>query len=222
MEMIGVYIFTISVFISLTILLFAKHYNSNLLVCSAKPSASISFLVLALISHALLSKYGIIILGALTFSVVGDILLLKNNNRFFIAGLISFLIAHVFFIIAFLIQISSFTYLYFTFVPCLIFSFAIACWLIPKVERELKIPVIIYMLVITIMLSCAIASFYTTTNYLILIGALLFYFSDLSVARDRFCAAGILNLVWGLTFYYTAQVLLIFSIHYTPHSADLN
>jgi hypothetical protein len=39
-------------------------------------------------------------------------------------------------------------------------------------------------------------------------GALLFYLSDLLVARDRFVRPGIVNRVVGLPLYYAAQLLL--------------
>ena len=39
-------------------------------------------------------------------------------------------------------------------------------------------------------------------------GALLFYLSDLSVARDRFVAPGFANGLVGLPLYYAAQLVL--------------
>jgi uncharacterized membrane protein YhhN len=45
-----------------------------------------------------------------------------------------------------------------------------------------------------------------------LIGALLFYISDLAVARDRFITRSFVNRLWGLPAYYTGQVLLALSI----------
>ena len=43
---------------------------------------------------------------------------------------------------------------------------------------------------------------------LILGGALAFYLSDLSVARDRFIREAFVNRLWGLPLYYGAQLLL--------------
>jgi hypothetical protein len=42
----------------------------------------------------------------------------------------------------------------------------------------------------------------------VLLGAVMFYASDLSVARDRFVKRGFLNRVWGLPLYYAAQLVL--------------
>ena len=47
---------------------------------------------------------------------------------------------------------------------------------------------------------------------MLLLGAVLFLLSDLSVARDRFVAPGFVNRLWGLPFYYGGQVLLAASV----------
>ena len=43
---------------------------------------------------------------------------------------------------------------------------------------------------------------------IILIGAIAFYLSDLSVARDRFVTPAFYNRLWGLPLYYAAQFVL--------------
>ena len=54
----------------------------------------------------------------------------------------------------------------------------------------------------------AFAAFGAGATTLIPIGAVLFYTSDIAVARNQFVAPGVMNRVWGLTLYYLAQVLL--------------
>ena len=44
-------------------------------------------------------------------------------------------------------------------------------------------------------------------------GAIGFYLSDLSVARDRFVVSAFVNRLWGLPLYYAAQVALGWSVH---------
>ena len=41
-----------------------------------------------------------------------------------------------------------------------------------------------------------------------LVGAVMFYGSDLAVARDRFVAPGFSNRAWGLPLYYAAQLVI--------------
>lgn len=43
-------------------------------------------------------------------------------------------------------------------------------------------------------------------------GALLFYLSDIFVARDRFLKTSFLNRLVGLPIYYAGQFLLAFSV----------
>ena len=47
---------------------------------------------------------------------------------------------------------------------------------------------------------------------LVLAGAIAFYLSDLTVARDRFVTRGFENRIVGLPLYYTGQVLLALSV----------
>jgi uncharacterized membrane protein YhhN len=59
------------------------------------------------------------------------------------------------------------------------------------------------------MLVCAFAATLPAGRPLALwVGALLFYVSDLAVARNRFVAPGFANRAWGLPAYYAGQMLL--------------
>jgi hypothetical protein len=49
-------------------------------------------------------------------------------------------------------------------------------------------------------------------NAWITVGAVMFYLSDLAVARDRFVAPGFTNRVWGLPLYYGAQLILALTV----------
>jgi uncharacterized membrane protein YhhN len=79
------------------------------------------------------------------------------------------------------------------------------------------IPVLLYILVITVMASGAWAVFWKSSfqisgRMLILVGSLCFYFSDLFVARNKFIKEEYRNRLIGLPFYYSGQFLLAFSI----------
>ena len=47
---------------------------------------------------------------------------------------------------------------------------------------------------------------------MVLAGAVLFFLSDLGVARDRFVSPGVWNRAVGLPLYYGAQLLLAASV----------
>ncbi|MDP7453893.1 MAG: lysoplasmalogenase family protein, partial [Arenicellales bacterium] len=66
--------------------------------------------------------------------------------------------------------------------------------------------------VITCMVICAAGAVANAATPMILLGALMFYVSDLAVARDRFVATGFGNRVWGLPLYYGGQLVLASSI----------
>jgi len=76
-------------------LLWAELKSSRLGIWLIKPVASTLFVITALLAGALASSYGRLILLGLLFSWLGDVLLIPKRQLFFVAGLGSFLLAHV-------------------------------------------------------------------------------------------------------------------------------
>jgi uncharacterized membrane protein YhhN len=79
------------------------------------------------------------------------------------------------------------------------------------------IPVLLYILVITVMASGAWTVFWKSSfpisgRTLILVGSFCFYFSDLFVARNKFIKEEYRNRLLGLPLYYTGQFMLAFSM----------
>jgi len=79
------------------------------------------------------------------------------------------------------------------------------------------IPVLIYIVIITVMVIGAWAAFWKSSfqisgRALILAGSLCFYFSDVFVARDKFIREEYQNRLFGLPLYYAGQFMLAFSI----------
>jgi uncharacterized membrane protein YhhN len=72
----------------------------------------------------------------------------------------------------------------------------------------MKGPVIAYCVVISAMLWLAVG----VGRIEVTLGAVLFYLSDLAVARDRFVAPAFVNRLVGLPLYYGAQVLLALAV----------
>ncbi len=72
----------------------------------------------------------------------------------------------------------------------------------------MKRPVDVYIVVITLMVATAFAASRVGAPTTVLAGAIAFYLSDLSVARDRFVCSTFTNRLWGLPLYYVAQLLL--------------
>ncbi len=151
-----------------------------------KPSTT-SLLILAsiLIYFRTENNYSIIISISLLFSLLGDILLLKESR--FVKGLASFLLAHIGFITAF----SSF-YGFDIYLPPLLILLAaglIYFFYLKKDLRHYTIPVFIYFLVIIIMNWQAINPYLINQSPMFLgiaLGSLLFTFSDAIIAYQKF------------------------------------
>jgi len=179
-----------------------------------------TILSLLFVTTALLQSYSVpayyYLLTGLIFCLVGDVCLALPQKKAFMGGLVAFLIGHLLYIFSFssLIPISYWisTGL---FIICGI-SALIFFWLRPHLKSML-IPVLLYILVITLMASGAWAvfeksSFQISGRALILVGALCFYVSDLFVARHRFIKEEYRNRLLGLPLYYTGQFMLAFSV----------
>lgn len=137
------------------------------------------------------------ILAALFFSTLGDVFLMleSKSNIFFIAGLVSFLITHVFYI-SYFTQIkragSSLAKKHF-YLPILLvfYTLSLLYILMPHLDH-LKIPVIIYAIVISVMLYTTLALPYTvnrTVRQLLIAGAVFFVISDSLLALNKFYKA---------------------------------
>ena len=156
------------------------------------------------------------LLVGLIFCLIGDVCLALPQEKAFTVGLAAFLVGHIFYIFSFssLIQIDQWIsglFFYLFGISALIFL-----WLRPHLKSML-IPVLLYIVVITVMLSGAWAvflksSFPISGRALILAGSLCFYFSDLFVARNKFIKEEYQNRLLGLPLYYAGQFMLAFSI----------
>ena len=140
------------------------------------------------------------ILG-LIFSFLGDFFLLLKSG--FLLGLGSFLLAHIFYIISFkkrsLNRVSVGV-----FVALLLYLASLIAFLFPRLN-EMKIPVIIYGIIISTMLYFSIK----TQEKLLIVGALFFVISDSVLSVNLFVSSSLLlNLLVMIT-YVLAQVLLV-------------
>jgi uncharacterized membrane protein YhhN len=191
-----------------------------------KPLASAAFLVVA-IALAPSRAYGLIgftgparwIALGLVLGAIGDILLMYPGDRAFLGGLVAFLGGHVAYVVAFASEVPIRHWpdapLYLI-VPPIVGAGVALAWLWRHLGK-MRGPVIAYVVVITVMVIGALVCAWGTRAaplrpYIAAAGALLFFASDLSVARDRFVRAELVNRAWGLPAYYAAQLLFAWSI----------
>jgi len=181
---------------------------------ASKLAASTAFVTVAILSGASRSAYGRVVLVALVFSWFGDMFLLGEAPHLFLAGLASFLLGHIAYVIAFSIHGLSRKWSIYTLVPIAVISVLVSAWLTPYIPEDMLVPVRTYTVVISLMVIMAFGTRGAGGSLLIPVGATLFYFSDLSVAAGQFVEPAFPNYVWGLPFYYTGQLLLALSVRY--------
>lgn len=166
------------------------------------------------------SSYRNWILAGLFFSMVGDICLMLENEKF-IQGLISFLIAHICYIVAFSLFIDlSGQFSWVLFALLLITAFFVWRYIYPTLG-EMNIPVIVYITAIITM--CAAAGTWfeqahhsdyaiTTPAIFAFLGALWFMASDTNLSINKFKNSYHWAQLVTLSTYYIAQVLIAWSV----------
>jgi uncharacterized membrane protein YhhN len=153
----------------------------------------------------------LIIIGLLC-SLVGDIFLMLPSDRF-IPGLVSFLVAHLFYIAAFLSRTPHVASLWYA-LPFLFYG-GLMLWLLFPHLGHMKLAVVVYMLVILTMAWQALARWRETGeagSELAFCGALLFTASDSILALNRFRGHIRHAEFYILSTYFTAQWLIALSV----------
>jgi uncharacterized membrane protein YhhN len=196
--------------------LYCEKKKDRIPLLITKSVLSLLFVMTALLQpHPVPAYYRYLLVG-LILCLIGDVCLALPQKKAFMGGLVAFLIGHVFYIFGFssLIPISCWISTG-VLIICGVSAF-IFLWLRPRLKSML-VPVLIYIVVITLMAFGAWAVFWKSSfqisgRALILAGALCFYVSDVFVARHRFVKEEYRNRLLGLPLYYTGQFMLAFSV----------
>ena len=158
-----------------------------------------------------LSRYEVLILVGLIFSLAGDVFLMLPNDRF-IPGLVSFLIAQVVYAVAFLSQTDQYSVL--IILPLLIYGMWIYASLLPHLEN-MKVPVLVYIVFILLMVWSALNYYWAAGSRLAIyaaVGAVFFLISDSILAWNRFKHPFKMARALVLATYFLAQTLIALSI----------
>jgi uncharacterized membrane protein YhhN len=178
-----------------------------------KPTAMAAIISAALLKPAFQSpRYRYCILAGLALSLAGDIFLMLRNKRF-VEGLTAFLFAHLFYIAAFL-NVTTVRADFGTVLPLFLYALIMMTVLFPTLGR-MKIPVAVYIFVVTIMAGVAIQRFVDiggTSALRAFLGALLFVVSDSALAINRFVKKFSAAQAVILSTYFAAQWLLALSV----------
>lgn len=191
-------------------LLRATRLDDREAVVVSKTTASLGFVILGAIAWQSGNPIATWLVVGLVLCAAGDVLLIWDRSFDF--GLISFLLGHVAYVAAFNAASPISEWTRWMLIPIALASAGALAWMWPHLGRR-RSSVSAYVVVITIMVWGALAV--TTSRIMgwpIAVGAVLFYLSDLTVARDRFVQSDFLNRAVGLPMYYAAQILIALSV----------
>lgn len=189
------------------VLLFAERTGQRGLKACAKTLASFGFLGAAWSAGALETHHGRVLFAGLVLALIGDVCLLSKAKPWFLAGLVAFLLGHLAYAASFAARGAEPQVAAAAMGALSLPALVVWRWLAPR-AGSLRLPVAAYIAVITAMLASAAGTHASAASAPLLGGAVLFYLSDLFVARERFVAAGFVNKAFGLPLYYAGQLLL--------------
>lgn len=195
-------------------LVWAEFKDARIAQRLLKPLAALGFIAIALLSGALDTQYGKIILFGLMACAAGDVFLLsRNSEKLFLAGMASFAIGHLAYLSAFVPpQVGGMTAARLATIAVVMFGgSAIFAWLKPNLPKDMRIAVPIYVFIILLMVINALGLPLRGPLRLAMIGAVMFAVSDIFVARDRFVTPTPINALAITPLYFGAQALIALS-----------
>jgi uncharacterized membrane protein YhhN len=152
-------------------------------------------------------------------SLAGDVFLLISLDRLFLAGLVVFLLAHLAYLVGFNIPIPEISA--WGFVLAVIVGLGgvrvirrIIAPLAASGQARMRMPIIIYSTVISLMLLSAMMKMTDITwnanaATLVGVGAFLFYVSDIILAWHKFVAPIQYGRIYNIGAYHLGQIMLI-------------
>ncbi len=192
----------------------ARYQGPDWQVYLFKPLTTILILLIAVLApDRLAPAYRYLIVTGLFFSLWGDVFLMLPSDRF-VAGLASFLVAHLFYIVAFSTGAAVEANLW-TLLPVALFTCVLLAVIVPGAGRA-KVAVAVYAVVISVMLWRALercAQFGGAPEALACVGAVLFVISDSAIAVNRFTKPFAPAQAVILGTYFPAQWLIALSIY---------
>lgn len=201
--------FSIIALISAIITIYAKFRENDLLQYIFKPLTMLAIISMAFLnSSAPMNFYQQAILIGLLFSTIGDVFLI-NDKKFFVHGLISFLLGHLCFIAAFY---SSPNFPSVIFYLIYVAFFLTILW---KHLDKLKIPVIVYSTTLALMSWLALSRYFELNDsktLLAFLGSISFVASDSLLAFNKFKKPLPLAPLLILSTYFLAQWLIALSV----------
>ena len=176
-----------------------------------KPGTMVALIGVALSLDAAHSDVRHWFVAALVLSLAGDVFLMLPEDRF-VAGLVSFLLGHVAYVVGLNLHGGSADELALAAIPVVLVAAVLAARILRAAvaggHRDLIGPLVVYMVVISAMVTSALAS----GSWWAAVGASLFFASDALIAETRFVrphrGAGVVIMVT----YHLGQAGLVLSL----------
>ncbi|MFX1363654.1 MAG: lysoplasmalogenase [Promethearchaeota archaeon] len=219
------YIFLILFFIIAVVEVFAEFKNNQNIVYITKPFLMpllILFYIFGVIEGASIDRVDWLIVMALIGGCAGDIFLMfENEEKWFLFGMIAFLLNQIFYIISFFLSISDITNFdtwgLFLLGPAILILIFTVPRFINKTE-DMKIPVLVYLVAILLMHIAAIlrlAEFSGLPFILVYAGSVSFIFSDACIATNKWTGEFTNARFIIMTTYIMAQFYITLGVLFT-------
>lgn len=205
-------VLVLSTIVSLLLNLVGSYSAHRWLIYVFKPLTTSLVVAMALLPNDSNPRYRLAVVAGLILSLAGDVFLMLPHDQF-VAGLASFLLAHLAYLIAFTADVRFGA-------PVIPFAFyamigaILVALLWPRLGR-LKIPVLMYVAVILAMAAQAASRAMvldSTAARLAAVGAALFVCSDALLAWNRFRRRFLIAEALIMTTYIAAQALIALSV----------
>lgn len=204
-------ILSLLVFVSALLTIRAEYRGPRIQLYVFKPLTVVLIILVALQSkHATTQQYNLLIVVGLLCSLVGDVFLMWPRDRF-MAGLVSFLVAHLFYIAAFASGVG--TWSVWAAIVLLVYG-ASMLGLLWRGFGKLKAAVVVYVAAILLMAWAALSRWWgggADGGGWAAAGALLFVASDSALAWNRFKGEFKSAQALILSTYFAAQWLIAVS-----------
>ena len=206
--------------VTVTLLIWAALRGDQKQIYLWKPLSTLLIILVALLSFTTVGvkpayTWGVTL--GLVLSLGGDVALMFKSNRWFLIGLVLFLLAQITYSVVFTVPNGFHAEDLVTTAVLLALATLIYLYLKPGLGK-MQGPVLFYILAICFMVNRAVSTFFgtfftTTQAWLIALGAILFWLSDLLLAVNRFRHPFKLERL-GLYLYYSGQLLIALSPSY--------
>lgn len=199
--------------ISAGIAIYSKYSINKIVFYIFKPLTTILILLLGILfSHISFQDNNLLIFIGIIFCLFGDVFLMLHNK--FIQGLISFLIAHILFLIFFYLKSES--YNYYLLIPIFLIGILLFAILFKKLGK-MKLPVLFYLSFILMMAWSGISFYFTShtiASGIIAVAVILFVFSDANIAFNKFNKPYRIAEFLILSTYYSSIFLIAYSLNF--------